>query len=138
MRRVALVLVGALLGVYAQALHPSAAMADPPASCRQYSFHGICMVEAESNGSGDQPATRAAFFMAVSAAFSILTALLLNLAVQRLVLVPIRRVIRHMVSYAGAPEDPRLLTPQIFGVGWSVNLGRLVALLRGRASDAQA
>lgn len=37
-----------------------------------------------------------------------------------------------------APEDPRLLTPQIFGVGWSVNLGRLVALLRGRASEAQA
>ena len=57
MRRVALVLVGALLGVYAQTLHPSAAMADPPASCRQYSFHGICMVEAESNGSGDQPAS---------------------------------------------------------------------------------
>ena len=43
----------------------------------------------------------------LSAAFSILTALLLNLAVQRLVLVPIRRVISHMVSYAQAPEDPR-------------------------------
>ncbi len=43
----------------------------------------------------------------LSAAFSILTALLLNLAVQRLVLVPIRRVISHMVSYAEAPEDPR-------------------------------
>ncbi|SNR23993.1 HAMP domain-containing histidine kinase [Paracoccus sediminis] len=43
----------------------------------------------------------------LSAAFSILTAILLNLAVQRAVLVPIRRVIRHMVSYAQAPEDPR-------------------------------
>lgn len=48
----------------------------------------------------------------LSAAFSILTALLLNLAVQRMVLVPIRRVIRHMVSYAQAPEDPRhIITP---------------------------
>lgn len=48
----------------------------------------------------------------LSAAFSILTALLLNLAVQRLVLVPIRRVISHMVSYAEAPEDPRhIITP---------------------------
>lgn len=48
----------------------------------------------------------------LSAAFSILTAILLNIAVQRLVLVPIRRVIRHMVSYAEAPEDPRhIITP---------------------------
>ena len=54
MRGVVLVLVGALLSVYAQTLHPSAAMADPPASCRQYTFHGICMVEAESIGSGGQ------------------------------------------------------------------------------------
>lgn len=29
-----------------------------------------------------------------------------------------------------APEDPHLLAPQVFGVGWSVNLGRLVAMLR--------
>lgn len=27
------------------------------------------------------------------------------------------------------PEDPRLLTPHIFGVGWSVNLYRLNQLL---------
>ena len=48
----------------------------------------------------------------LSATFSILTALLLNLAVQRMVLVPIRRVISHMVSYAQAPEDPRhIITP---------------------------
>ena len=26
-----------------------------------------------------------------------------------------------------APEDSRLLVPQVFGLGWTVNLGRLVA-----------
>lgn len=45
--------------------------------------------------------------LAISAAFSVLTAVLLNLAVQRLILVPIRRVIQHMSAYANAPEDPR-------------------------------
>lgn len=48
----------------------------------------------------------------ISAAFSILTALLLNLAAQRLLLVPIRRVINHMTAYASAPEDARaIITP---------------------------
>ena len=28
------------------------------------------------------------------------------------------------------PESDRLLTPQVFGVGWTVNAGRLVKLLR--------
>lgn len=28
------------------------------------------------------------------------------------------------------PESPRLFTPQAFGVGWSLNVGRLVRLLR--------
>lgn len=45
--------------------------------------------------------------LATSAAFSILTAILLNLAAQRLILVPMRRVISHMSAYASAPEDPR-------------------------------
>ncbi|TJZ90029.1 HAMP domain-containing histidine kinase [Paracoccus gahaiensis] len=45
--------------------------------------------------------------LAVSAAFSILTAVLLFLAAQRLILVPIRRVISHMSAYASAPEDGR-------------------------------
>ncbi|TGN68426.1 HAMP domain-containing histidine kinase [Paracoccus liaowanqingii] len=45
--------------------------------------------------------------LAVSAAFSILTAVLLFLAAQRLILVPIRRVISHMSAYASAPEDVR-------------------------------
>ncbi|MDQ7263951.1 HAMP domain-containing sensor histidine kinase [Paracoccus sp. PS-1] len=48
----------------------------------------------------------------ISAAFSILTAILLNVAAQRLLLVPIRRVISHMTAYAGAPEDARsIITP---------------------------
>ena len=33
------------------------------------------------------------------------------------------------------PEDTRLFTPQVFGVGWSVNLHRLVAVL-SRDQDA--
>ena len=28
-----------------------------------------------------------------------------------------------------APDDDRLITPAVFGVGWSVNLGRLARLL---------
>jgi hypothetical protein len=28
-----------------------------------------------------------------------------------------------------APDDRRLLTPQVFGLGWTVNLGRVLALL---------
>lgn len=48
----------------------------------------------------------------ISAAFSVLTALLLNVAAQRLLLVPIRRVINHMTAYANAPEDARsIITP---------------------------
>ncbi|MDT1063018.1 HAMP domain-containing sensor histidine kinase [Paracoccus sp. CPCC 101403] len=48
----------------------------------------------------------------ISAAFSILTALLLNVAAQRMLLVPIRRVINHMTAYANAPEDARsIITP---------------------------
>jgi hypothetical protein len=29
------------------------------------------------------------------------------------------------------PDDPRILTPHVFGVGWSVNLGRILRVLRG-------
>jgi Family of unknown function (DUF5808) len=32
-----------------------------------------------------------------------------------------------------APADPRLIQPTAFGVGWTLNLGRLVAVLRGKA-----
>ncbi|MFB9222729.1 sensor histidine kinase [Paracoccus cavernae] len=48
----------------------------------------------------------------ISAAFSVMTAILLNLVAQRMLLVPIRRVIRHMTAYASAPEDVRaIITP---------------------------
>ncbi|NHF73799.1 sensor histidine kinase [Paracoccus xiamenensis] len=44
-----------------------------------------------------------------SAGLILLTAALLNLAAQRLILKPIRRVISHMASYSDAPEDSRLI-----------------------------
>ncbi|WBU54194.1 sensor histidine kinase [Paracoccus sp. SCSIO 75233] len=48
----------------------------------------------------------------VSAVLVALTAALLNLAAQRLILKPIRRVVSHMASYAAAPEDARsIITP---------------------------
>lgn len=31
-----------------------------------------------------------------------------------------------------APDDPQVLMPTVFGVGWSLNFGRLLALLRDR------
>lgn len=31
-----------------------------------------------------------------------------------------------------APDDPQVLMPTVFGVGWALNLGRIVALLRDR------
>jgi signal transduction histidine kinase len=43
----------------------------------------------------------------LSALISIVTALLLFLAVQRLMVQPIRRVVQHMQAYAEAPEDAR-------------------------------
>ena len=45
--------------------------------------------------------------LGLSAVISVLTALLLFLAVRRLLVVPIRGVIAHMTSYAEAPEDGR-------------------------------
>ena len=32
-----------------------------------------------------------------------------------------------------SPDEPHLLTPRIFGVGWTPNVGRMVALARGQA-----
>lgn len=50
--------------------------------------------------------------LALSALISIVTAGLLFGAVQRLLVLPIRRVVRHMQSYAEAPEDStRVITP---------------------------
>lgn len=45
--------------------------------------------------------------LALSALISVVTAFLLFLAVQRLLVVPIRRVVRSMQAYAQAPEDAR-------------------------------
>ena len=45
--------------------------------------------------------------LALSALISAVTAVLLFLAVRRLLVVPIRRVVDHMTSYAAAPEDTR-------------------------------
>lgn len=48
----------------------------------------------------------------LSALISVVTAFLLFLAVQRLLVGPIRRVVRHMTAYAEAPEDARrVITP---------------------------
>ena len=30
-----------------------------------------------------------------------------------------------------SPDDPHLITPHVFGLGWTVNLGRLLRLLDG-------
>ncbi len=45
----------------------------------------------------------------LSALISVVTAVLLFLAVQRLIVLPIRRVSLHMAAYAAAPEDARLV-----------------------------
>jgi hypothetical protein len=37
-----------------------------------------------------------------------------------------------------SPEEPRLFVPQVFGVGWTVNVGRLVRLVRDQAGAAEA
>jgi hypothetical protein len=34
-----------------------------------------------------------------------------------------------------APDDTRLFTPQPFGVGWTLNVGRVVALIRHRSAE---
>jgi len=47
--------------------------------------------------------------LAMSALISAVTAVLLFIAVQRLLVLPIRRVVRHMQAYAEAPEDARSL-----------------------------
>jgi len=33
-----------------------------------------------------------------------------------------------------APGDPQLVTPQVFGVGWTVNVGRVASLLQEKLS----
>lgn len=45
--------------------------------------------------------------LALSAVFSVATAILLFVAARRLIVVPIQRVVRHMTAWAEAPEDAR-------------------------------
>ncbi|ODM41657.1 sensor histidine kinase [Cereibacter johrii] len=51
-----------------------------------------------------------------SALISMVTALLLFLAVRRLLVVPIRRVVTHMTAYAEAPEDARRVISPTAGI----------------------
>lgn len=34
-----------------------------------------------------------------------------------------------------APQDPRLVTPRAFGVGWALNVGRITELVRSRSHE---
>ncbi|MCJ8138565.1 sensor histidine kinase [Falsirhodobacter halotolerans] len=54
--------------------------------------------------------------LAISAAITILTAAILFIAVQKLMVVPIRRVVAHMAVYAEAPEDARRMIAPKSGV----------------------
>jgi signal transduction histidine kinase len=50
--------------------------------------------------------------LALSAVFSVATAILLFVAARSLIVVPIQRVVRHMTAWADAPEDARrIITP---------------------------
>jgi Family of unknown function (DUF5808) len=33
------------------------------------------------------------------------------------------------------PDDPRIVTPRTFGLGWALNVGRIVSLATGQHSD---
>ncbi|HLT21272.1 MAG TPA: DUF5808 domain-containing protein [Thermomicrobiales bacterium] len=35
-----------------------------------------------------------------------------------------------------APDNPRIFTPHVFGVGWAINAGRIVHLLKQQAGMA--
>ncbi|MBT0955808.1 HAMP domain-containing histidine kinase [Alphaproteobacteria bacterium KMM 3653] len=52
----------------------------------------------------------------ISAIISVVTAFMLFLAVRRLLVTPIKRVVRHMKSYSSAPEDARRIIVPTAGV----------------------
>lgn len=54
--------------------------------------------------------------LVLSAAISVFTAFLLFLAVRGFLVAPIKRVVRHMISYATAPEDARQIIVPSAGV----------------------
>ena len=37
-----------------------------------------------------------------------------------------------------APADPHVLMPQVFGVGWTVNLGRVVSLIQEKVNSTRS
>ena len=39
--------------------------------------------------------------------------------------------IDRVKEHLWAPDNPRILVPHVFGVGWTVNAGRVVSLVRG-------
>ncbi|MCL4464553.1 MAG: DUF5808 domain-containing protein [Chloroflexi bacterium] len=43
----------------------------------------------------------------------------------------------RLMSRVWNPEDPRIFMPTMFGVGWTVNLGRLYYLLSGKISPEE-
>lgn len=45
-----------------------------------------------------------------------------------------RPSLRRIVAEYWSPDDPRILMPHSFGVGWGINVGRLVRLASGQAA----
>ena len=43
-----------------------------------------------------------------------------------------RPTLRRLIASVWSPDDQRILMPHAFGVGWMINLGRLVRLVRVR------
>lgn len=40
--------------------------------------------------------------------------------------------LERLLSRVWSPDDPAILMPNVFGVGWTVNVGRLVRLAQSR------
>ena len=62
--------------------------------------------------------------LVLSALISVVTAVLLFLAVRRLLVMPIRRVVNHMTAYAEAPEDARRVIEPDLARGRTARGGR--------------
>lgn len=45
-----------------------------------------------------------------------------------------RPTLDRLRSAVWDPDSPHLLSPQVFGVGWTLNVGRLVRLVRERVA----
>jgi hypothetical protein len=49
-----------------------------------------------------------------------------------------RPTLRRVQASWWAPDDPRLVTPRVLGVGWNLNLGRIAALIKAWSSKDRA